>query len=224
MTNRWTNPTGGQRMTVRLTTRAAWAPAAAPARSAAPTPPIQPQDVLVLAETGERGRGEQRRGDEVLGRLRQGKSSMTLSLGDRTLTVRPEREDLLLVEERETIARFDDRRFRGDRIILTDGPTFPFEGDDERLTTADGAPVAELVAKNPGTGNRLVRVAVRDVPLEPQAATDLLAYAAAVVLSRRLPASPAGRFGMGGGNAGDSVGAKYGGFDSGGGSDGGGGL
>jgi len=214
MTNRWTTTTGGKPVTVRLTTRTDRAPAAAPARSPAPTPQVRPQDGLVLAETGERGRFELRRGDEVLGRLRQSKSSMTLTLGERTLTVRPEHEDLLLFHERATIARFDDRRFRGDRILLTDGPSFPFEGDDERLTAADGALVADFVAKNPETNNRIVRIAVHDVPLDPQAATDLLAFAGAIVLWRRLPAAPGG-FGLSGGKAGDSVGAKYGGWATG---------
>jgi hypothetical protein len=189
-------------------------PRRAPEPSPTKTGDIDPRDVLVLAETTERNRFELRRNETILGRLTQQRDVATLTLGDERLTVRTGGKALALTTaDGEVVARLEDRLLRSDRIVLAGAPEpFPFE-DDERLTEHKGEPIARFVARNPSSHDRIVRIEIADhLPaLAPDAVLRLVAFAACVVLVRRLP--PRGsRGGTHTAQAGDSTGVTTGGI------------
>ena len=180
---------------VRLTTAQASAPAKARAAHAQTT--IAPGDRLRLRETGERGVFSFERGDEQLGEVRQWlRGKLRLTLGPDTFDLEPNGRGfglVLLTPDEHERARFVDRRLRGDHIV-TGRRELAFTDDDEHLQDEAGTRLASFTPKR-GSG----RVVVVEVHDEDDAV--LLAFAATIVLLRRLPARPSKRFGLDSGKA-----------------------
>jgi hypothetical protein len=175
---------------VRLTTTQTSAPAKA--RSAPAQATIASGERLRLRETGERGLFTFERGDERLGEVRQWRrGKLRLTLGSETFDLEPNGRGfglLLLTEDEQERARFVDRRLRGDHI-LTGERELSFTDDDEHLEAADGTRLASFTPKR-GSG-RVVVIAVHDED-DPV----VVAFAATIVLLRRLPARPPKRTGL----------------------------
>jgi hypothetical protein len=198
------------------TARRAEQPAAtAPASQGA----VAPGDQLRLREV-ERGVFLLESAGEAVGKVRFGlKGILRLTVGGREFTIKPDGRGhgvMLVAADETVVARFVDRRFRGDQL-LTGDRTLTFEGKDEHLADDGGARLASFTPRAGAT-----RVVLVDVLAEE--AIEVLAFAAVIVVLRRLPANPAKRFGLSGGRAPGRADLWIADAVSGGGGDGGGGA
>lgn len=178
------------------------APSPAPATAVA----VQPGERLRLAEAAEPATFTLDHGKATVGRVRMWTDGeIRLSLGERELRMRPDGRGHGLTlsdaaKDAPTLARFEDRRLRGD-LLHAGERTFSFTDDDEHLCDEQGARLATFTARAPAPRNRVV-LADLLAPLglgEEEGA--VLAFAAVIVLLRRLPATSPRRFGMDGGRA-----------------------